>query len=44
LRFSQFQLYYDTKKAQQELGFMAQHSVREALQDTYDWYKNEGII
>jgi dihydroflavonol-4-reductase len=44
LRFSSYNLYYDTKKAQRELGFVAQHSVREALQDTYDWYKKEGII
>jgi dihydroflavonol-4-reductase len=44
LRFSSRHLYYDTTKAQQELGFVATHSVREALQDAYEWYKNAGII
>ena len=44
LRFSSRHLYYDTTKALQELGFVANYSVREALQDAYDWYKNAGII
>jgi dihydroflavonol-4-reductase len=44
LHFSSRHLYYDTTKAQQELGFVAQRSVQEALQDAYNWYKNAGII
>jgi dihydroflavonol-4-reductase len=44
LRFTNHYLFYDTTKAQRELGFMAQKSIRQALQDAYDWYKNVGII
>jgi dihydroflavonol-4-reductase len=44
LRFSGHFLYYDTKKAQQELGLTGLHSVKTALQDTYDWYRAQGMI
>jgi dihydroflavonol-4-reductase len=44
LRFSGHFLYYDTNKAQQELGLIELRSVRTALQDTYDWYRARGMI
>ncbi len=44
LRFSGRYLYYDTKKAQQELGLTGLHSVQTALQDTYDWYRVQGMV
>jgi dihydroflavonol-4-reductase len=44
LRFSGHFLYYDTRKAQQELGLTGLRSVQTALQDTYDWYRDQGMI
>lgn len=44
LRFSGHYLYYDTKKAQQELGLTGLRSVQTALQDTYDWYRAQGMV
>ena len=44
LRFSGNYLYYDTKKAQRELGLTGLRSIRAALQDTYDWYRAQGMV
>jgi len=44
LRFSGHYLYYDTQKAQQELGLTGLHSIETALKDTYDWYRSHGMV
>jgi dihydroflavonol-4-reductase len=44
LRFSNQYMYYDTQKAQKVLGLTGLHTIRSALQETYDWYKAEGMI
>jgi dihydroflavonol-4-reductase len=36
--------YYDTRKAQQELGFCARYSIRRAVAEAYAWYLGQGII
>jgi dihydroflavonol-4-reductase len=44
LRFSSQYMYYDTQKAQQELGLTGLRSVRAALKDTYAWYQEKGMV
>jgi dihydroflavonol-4-reductase len=44
LRFAGQNMFYDTKKAQRELGFRAEKSIEIALGDTYEWYRKNGII
>ncbi len=44
LRFSGHFQYFDTSKAQRELGLTALRSVQSALQETYDWYRTQGMI
>jgi dihydroflavonol-4-reductase len=44
LRFSNQHMYYDTRKAQVELGLADLLPVRTALQDAYDWYKANDMI
>jgi dihydroflavonol-4-reductase len=44
LRFCSQPMYYDTRKAEEVLGFKAVHSFRDALQAAYDWYKAEGMV
>lgn len=39
-----YYFYYDTHKAQQELGFSATHSVRRAVAEAYAWYVGQGIL
>jgi len=36
--------YYDLRKAQQELGLVTTHSTRQAIQEAYDWYCQQGMI
>ena len=36
--------YYDTRKAQQELGFSPTHSIRRAVADAYAWYLGQGVL
>jgi len=36
--------YYDTRKAREELGLPAPRTVREAIEDAYRWYLNQGMI
>ena len=44
LRFSGRYLYYNNQKAQQVLGLTTLKSVRLALQDTYEWYREQGMV
>lgn len=36
--------YYDTRKAREELGLATPPPVREAIEDAYRWYLNQGMI
>lgn len=36
--------YYDTSKAEMDLGFTWAYSAREMIQETYDWYQERGIL
>jgi dihydroflavonol-4-reductase len=36
--------FYDNRKAQIDLGLSPSHSAREAITDTYNWFKNMGAI
>lgn len=44
LRFSNHVMFYDNKKAQQELGLTDLLPIRSALQDAYAWYKAQKIV
>jgi len=44
LRFSNQLMYYDTRKAQHELGLTDLLPVRTALQDAYQWYQEQGLV
>lgn len=44
LRLSKHTLYCDTTKAQRELGLPEPCSFRQAAQDAYDWYREQGVI
>ena len=36
--------YYDTRKAQKELGFCARLSVRRSVAEAYAWYLGQGLV
>ncbi len=36
--------YYDTSKAERDLGFTWAYSPREMVQETYDWYREKGYL
>ena len=44
LRFSNIPMYYDTRKAEQELGLTDTLPIRVALEDAYEWYKAQGMV
>jgi dihydroflavonol-4-reductase len=44
LRMSRHKLYCDTSKAAEQLGFQATRSFQKAAQETYDWYREQGVI
>jgi dihydroflavonol-4-reductase len=44
LRFCSQLMYYDTRKAEDVLGFKAEYPFRDALQSAYDWYKSQGMV
>lgn len=44
LRMSRYKLYCDTSKAAEQLGFRAMRSFQQAAQETYDWYREHGVI
>ena len=44
LRFCSYYMYYDTQKAEDDLGFKAEYTFRDAIKSTYDWYQAQGII
>jgi dihydroflavonol-4-reductase len=44
LRFTGRYFFYDTRKAQEELGLTNPRSTQQAIQDTYDWYKSHGYL
>jgi dihydroflavonol-4-reductase len=44
LRNAGFYMYYDTSKAQQELGLTDPISLETALQETYDWYRDQRMV
>lgn len=44
LRFCSRYMYYDTRKAEDELGFKAVYTFRDALQSTYEWYKSQEMV
>lgn len=44
LRLSRHYLYCDTSKAQRELGVQASRPFRQAVEETYAWYRARGMI
>jgi dihydroflavonol-4-reductase len=44
LRMSRYKLYCDTSKAAEQLGFHATRSFQQAAQETYNWYREQGVI
>ncbi|HEY42441.1 MAG TPA: NAD-dependent epimerase/dehydratase family protein [Anaerolineae bacterium] len=44
LRLSRHHLYYDTSKAQQELDLPEPLPFRQAAQEAYDWYMEQGML
>jgi dihydroflavonol-4-reductase len=44
LRFSNQPMFYDTRKAQEELGLKDLLPIRTAIQDAYKWYKAQGMV
>jgi dihydroflavonol-4-reductase len=44
LRMSRHKLYCDISKAAEQLQFKAEHSFQQAAQETYDWYREHGVI
>jgi len=39
-----YYFYYDTRKAQKDLGFSAIHPIRRAVADAYAWYLEQGVL
>jgi len=39
-----YNFYYDTSKAQQELGLQTPHSIKEAISESYTWYRHQGVL
>lgn len=44
LRMSRHYLYCDTLKARRELGLPEPRPFRQAAQDAYDWYREQGMV
>lgn len=44
MRFAGRYFYYDTGKAEKELGFCAERSTAEALEGAYDFYRSMGVV
>ncbi len=44
LRFAGQFMYYDTSKAQRVLGLKGLKAVRTAIQETWDWYCEQGMV
>lgn len=44
LRMSRYDIFCDASKARIELGVSATKSFRQAVEETYEWYKVEGIL
>lgn len=44
LRMSRYRLWYDAGKAERELGFSARRSYEQAARETYDWYRQQGML
>jgi dihydroflavonol-4-reductase len=44
LRMSRHKLFCDTSRAAEQLGFQADRSFEQAAQETYDWYREHGVI
>lgn len=44
LRMSAHRLFCDTSKARRELGLTAPRPFRQAAQEAYDWYREQGVI
>jgi dihydroflavonol-4-reductase len=44
LRISQYYLYFDLSKSQRELKLPPPRSFRMAAQETFDWYREQGIL
>jgi len=44
LRMSRYDVFCDASKARIELGVSATKSFRQAVEETYEWYKVEGIL
>ena len=41
---SRYDVFCDASKARIELGVSATKSFRQAVEETYEWYKVEGIL
>jgi dihydroflavonol-4-reductase len=44
LRIGQYYLYFDLSKSQRELKLPPPRSFRQAAQETFDWYREQGIL
>jgi len=44
LRFAGLYFYYDTSKADTELGIAEKRTTQQAIQETYDWYHRHGMV
>ncbi|MCD6400908.1 MAG: NAD-dependent epimerase/dehydratase family protein [Anaerolineales bacterium] len=44
LRFAGLYFYYDTNKAETELGITQKRTTRQAIQEAYDWYHKQGFV
>ena len=44
LRLSRYYLYCDTSKARRELDLPVPRPFRQAAQETYNWYRERGVI
>jgi nucleoside-diphosphate-sugar epimerase len=44
LRMSRHFLFCDTHKARTELGLLEARPFRRAVEDTYAWYREQGIL
>lgn len=44
LRFAGLYFYYDTQKAERELGLSDKRTIYQAIQDAYQWYRERGVI
>ncbi|MFN2148277.1 MAG: NAD-dependent epimerase/dehydratase family protein [Anaerolineales bacterium] len=44
LRMSRYYLWYDTSKAEHDLGFRPERTFSEAARETYTWYREAGVL